>query len=287
MKVKPGFTFIATSVISLMMLHGCTSNPIGDDDIFSGNRKLGGKIELNALNNNSNPEGVYLWLDGLNIGTKTDAQGEFEIILPPPGTQASGGISGIFNLYFYMANFKLDSISVAISDGRFVYSEGEINNRGELNRPKSLFQLLNINTIIMPDTVQIDSAGPISARFFIRALNKPVTVFFPKAVGDILGPIILKNKNTGEIFIRQSTIAGIPLDDTITITNVEIERIVLFGFSPGELPKGSYEVVPYLLVRQDHIPEGLIESIGEDVEELGPNYIKIPFLREGGQLEIE
>jgi hypothetical protein len=47
-----------------------------------------------------------------------------------------------------------------------------------------------------------------------------------------------------------------------------------------------YEVIPYLWIERGELPPGLLTSLGPNVLALGPDYLKIPFRREGGRLEV-
>ena len=59
-----------------------------------------------------------------------------------------------------------------------------------------------------------------------------------------------------------------------------------FNLILNPLPPGKYEVIPYLFISHETIPEGLIESIGSNVKKLHPDYLKIPFKRVGGEFEV-
>ncbi|MGH7453286.1 MAG: hypothetical protein ACRENG_18195, partial [bacterium] len=88
---------------SLAVLSGCTSNPFGNDKISSEKRKVSGTV---GLADQANAKDIYVWLAGFNVSTYTNEQGGFEINLPPkPAQSANGAVSGIFSLYFYMANY--------------------------------------------------------------------------------------------------------------------------------------------------------------------------------------
>ena len=283
MKTKQGVFLIISACVLLFISFGCVSNPFGDDEISGGNRKLSGRVQLS---DQLKPQGVYVWLEGLNIGTRTDENGGFEIIFPPPASQSSGGVSGVFNLLFYMANFNLVSKPVSINNGLFVYAQGEINKSGEFVSPIFLFQSLSIETIMAPSTMRSDSGGEISARVFLKASRDSVDVFFPRMVGEFLAPLIFHNLDTDEVFIIQCILAGIELSDYLSIYTTPYERIYLAALSPGILTVGKYEVISYLFLANDQVPEALLKSLGEDIETLGANYLKIPFLRQGGQFQV-
>ena len=142
-------------LLSTFIFFACTGNPFSDDEISPGNRQISGKVEVSG---NQNPEGVYVWLEGFNIGTRTDEQGCFQLTLPMPASQGGSaeGVAGAFNLYYYVANFNLESTRVLTRNGSFVYSQGDINSKGELNNPKFLFQNLQIRTRVTPSSLSSD-----------------------------------------------------------------------------------------------------------------------------------
>ena len=113
----------------------------------------------------------------------------------------------------------------------------------------------------------------------LQAILGEVTVEFPIAVGNLISPVIFRNVNTDEVFILESTIAGLSVGDFLTLGVDPVSRFLIIGLRSHHLSKGEYEVIPYLLINQP-LPEGLLESLGENVEELGPNYLKMPILRE-------
>jgi hypothetical protein len=285
MKAARSLEDIVAFVIAFSGLWGCTSNPFGDDEISGRDRVISGVVQLS---DNLSPKGVYVWLEGFNVGSRADEQGNFQIVLPPPDSQSSsGGVSGVFNLYFYMANFNLITKPVIVRNGMFVYSQGEIDKNGKFNNPIFLSQTLSINTEMRPAIVPSDTESLISARVTLRAIKDTVAVFFPVTVGQYLAPLIFKNIVTEETFIIQFALGGVELSDFLTVNSDPRTRLFVTGLSPGDLSIGTYEVIPYLFVKDDNVPQELINSIGERVEELGPDYLLLPFLRDGGEFEVK
>lgn len=274
-------------MICVTFLYGCAKNPFGGNEISLENRQIRGKVRLS---NNMKPKGVYVWLEGFNIGTRTDEQGNFQITLPQPESQGNPrGVTGAFNIYYFVANFNLDSTRVFTQNGFFVYDQGEINSNGELNNPKFLFQNLSITTSITPSSVSsvdFESVGDGGA-FIVRvdvtlqAIVDTVVVFFPALVNDTYGPLIFRDIDTDEIFILPSAISGLVESDLDTIDSVPITRTMAVKMTPADLPEGEYEVIPYLLLKSQGVPHLLIESLGENVEALGRSYLNMPFRREG------
>jgi hypothetical protein len=284
---RPAANLVLT--ISLSILYGCTSNPFGENEISLTNRQIRGKVELS---NNMSAEGVYVWLEGFDIGTRTDAEGNFQITLPVPASQSNPeGVTGAFNIYYFVANFNLTSTQVFTQNGLFVYSKGEINSNGELANPKFLIQNLQIKTKVQPRSITFSDIDPsqqnptiiVRVDVTLQAIADTVIVFFPGLVNDTFGPLVFRNITTNEVLIRQSTIAGLVESDLDTIDQVPITRTMAMELGPTTVPPGEYEIIPYLLVKNEDIPTQLINSLGDDVEKLGSSYLNIPFRREGNE----
>lgn len=268
-----------------LIMSRCTSNPIGEDEISFGKRELKGEVRLG---NNANPEGVFVWLEGFDFDTTTDADGRFSFVLPPPAAQPGGGLSGGFRLYFYMANYKLDSVSVFVRNGEFLYSTDNINSAGELALPRHLVQILNIRSIMFPDSVRRDETISIIVKFqFSTTRSDTALVYMPGVVNGFLNPILFHNRDTDETLIFSSTNAGHSSGDTLKVTNngpVELIRVV--NAAVQDFPVGTYEAVPFLFVLQDGIPRELANNIRVDIRALGPDYLDIPFVRQHGLMTV-
>lgn len=269
----------------LLCSYGCTENPIGEDAITGGARQIRGQVRLS---NDLSPENVYVWLEGFNLGTRTDAQGNFQLTLPIMGSQGnSNGVSGAFNIFYFLENFRLERTPVFVRDGTFLYSVGEVNSEGRLNRPKFLSRKLEVETRVQPESASISALRASKALLridvYLQAVNNSVIVFFPGIVGDTRGPLFFRNMATDEIFIKPSAVVELVQSAVDTIDSAPARRTMIIELTPDLLPPGKYEVLPYLLVRDVSVPPQLIESLGLDVESLGPEYLYLPMKREGNR----
>ena len=59
-----------------------------------------------------------------------------------------------------------------------------------------------------------------------------------------------------------------------------------FKLNAVNLPTGDYEIIPYFLIEDKETPIALFESFGAGIDELGPNYLKLPMRRNGGSFKI-
>jgi hypothetical protein len=270
-------------VICLCIFFECTKHPFGANTISPPNRQIRGEV---VLSDRSSSEGVYVWLESFDIGSFTDGRGRFEISLPVPALQGlSGGADGAYNLYFFVANYKLSSAKVAVHNGAFLYSYGDFNGNGDMNWVMSMLKLLQIRTTVEPDSVASDFEGPIFVEVGLRAVFDSVTVLVPKIIGGYTGALLFHRIETGDVYIDLPD-TGEGTQTVITIGSEEYIIRMLINIDRGDFPAGQYEVVPYIWIEQKELPEGLIASLSPNAEKLGADYLKIPFKREGGRFLI-
>lgn len=284
---------IAVSALSTLMLVGCTSSPVGDDEISLGARQLRGSI---VLDDGKSPEGGYVWLEGFNLGDYTDADGKFEVTLPPVASQGTpGGVTGVFKLYAYIANYTLASTQVRTLNGLLLFGQDNITEKGELNAPIRMQNFLRVTTAVRPavasiatgDTVKVQvtllrpplyQGGAITARLLKLCVhgNCPPETF---------GAILVRNVQSGEIIVIQNP--GATSRDLIPVESAPIVRTMAFLPAEASLPPGEYEAIPFLLLEHgEAVPLNLIQSIGANVFEFGRDYLRIPFRRDGGGFTV-
>lgn len=278
MKNKFFFVLLHAALLSLL---GCLENPFGDDEISGGTRSVRGVVRLN---NNASPQGAYVWLEGFNLGTQANAQGEFTLTLPPAASQG-GGASGAFQMYFFLANYEISSSSVVTRNGAFLYDQGEINKSGELRNAKVLRQFLRISTQVSPSTVPANYNGLISVETTFEATIDTATAVFPNTVAGLLGAVLARRVDTNEAFIYQA-VPNASNVESQRFTRAPAKRGMTMNFTTAPLPPGDYEIIPYVLVRHQVVPSLLLASLGGGAEQLGPGYLNLPMKREGGQFKV-
>lgn len=266
----------------------CTSSPFGQNEISEGRREMTGSV---LLSEPRNLEDIYVWMEEFNISSRTDENGEFSLTLPPPSSQSQGGgVNGVFDLYFYIANYYLRKTEVLVRDGEFLYGEASLNADGELLAPEVLTEFLLIRTTITPTITTLDCSpnppGPSTppcdtmlVRLTLQATKgDSVPVVFPGSPSG-LGGVVLKNVDTEEAF----TIAAIPgsqSQHTVGVEEQPVTRVMTFNLRENPIPRGTYEVIPYFLIRFEDIPQGLKASLGPAAEQLDVAFLRIPFRRQ-------
>ncbi|MFQ5629383.1 MAG: hypothetical protein ACE5I1_11530 [bacterium] len=271
------------SFFAFVLLTGCLNNPFGSSEISGEKREIKGSV---ALRDGANPERVYIWLEGFQIGIFSGSAGEFTIKLPPKGNQGSPtGTDGLLRLYFYLANYKLTTRQVIVNNSEFVYNRADVNKNGDLAGTTQMRRFLRISTSLSPPVIQQNYNGNIEMATTLEAFDDSVTVIFPNAIGDQLGAVLLKNIDTGEVIIYEA-IPGYRSRDKQVIGQFPKTRKMAFNLLLKPLLPGKYEVVPYLLISHEPIPESLIESLKAKPEILSQDYLNLPFRRDGDILEV-
>jgi hypothetical protein len=282
------FFFLAATagfwLIQVMLLQSCTESPF-EGGIAPEPKQITGQVDL--VDTNNDEKGIYVWLSGLKIGAYTDSTGAFKLEMPK---NAGRDLSGVFTLYFYVANYGLRTATVAVREGKFLYGAGDIDSKGRIKEVVKLFKILNIQTIVVPSQVPHDYKGPIDLLTTLQAVDDTVLVVFPKSVGGLLGGMFFRHLGTGEIYID---IADVDANtrDVVAIGREPRSRRQIFeingsNFRALVLPVGEYIVVPFFLIEQEGLPPELIESFGEKADDLTPNFLKIPFRRNEARFKV-
>lgn len=284
MRAARGFMIVFFCVIFLSVFFSCSESPFSTENISERSREIRGRLRLSDT---MSYEGIYVWLEVFNIGTFTDSEGSFQITLPPPAAQDGlGGTNGVCNLFFYVANYKLSSATSVVLNGEFLYSRGDFDSNGELIGTRSLRKLVYIKTVVEPNIITADYQGKLSVKVALRAISDSVKIMFPKLIGASSGAILLRRLETGDIFVDVPGSSSYFKDVVILGPEEEVVFQMVFDLDRTALPEGQYEAIPFFLIEQENISEELLRSLGPNATELGPDFLKIPFRREGGYFSV-
>lgn len=259
----------------------CTSNPIFDDKINNKEKlSVEGQVFLNGDGDNS---GVYVWFDGLNYSVYTDSTGFYKFELPPANLQPGGGISGIFKIYYYVNNYKIDSASTLIINGEFQYGNGNIEPDGTI-RPKVLKKLLEIETILIPDRISNISKDTLDIRINLNPLVDTLIVFsLQRASGQTSCIFIIQKDDPPEKSILLQGAGTYLTSQTLTVTT---EWRILYVFPVGFFSLGEYDFIPYIIIEQEGVPKGLLDSIDPNLQNFSYEYLKTPTKQSFGKLVV-
>ncbi|MGH7453117.1 MAG: hypothetical protein ACRENG_17340 [bacterium] len=281
MKDTKSFCLALLVALCTALLSGCTDNPFFKDKVSGGTTAVRGSVQLA---DGQTPEGVFVWLDGFNNSARCDAAGRFLLNLPPQS--ASAGINGTFQLYFYVANYQLNSAQVVVRNGEFAYDQADINKKGELISTPVLQKFIRIFTRVEPSMINQNFEGRLLMTVTLEAIGDTVTVKFPGLFTEFLAKAILKKAGADEIMLLLSNAFGAASSDLQIVGSIPYSRSIAFDIARGSISPGDYELIPYLLIKHETIPPKLIQGLGSNVEAFGKEYLKIPFRREGGSLKV-
>lgn len=279
--VKSKFFSFVSLMLALVFASGCTHNPFGGDDEISAKRTVGGQVNLEQSENSG---GLYIWLEGIDTGTFTDGEGNFQLTLPPPASQPGGGFTGTANLYFYMANFRMDTTKLILRNGEFLYSQGEIDEKGNFRQTRTMNKLMSINTSLSPASIDTAFSGNIRATITIDVWDSQIELQTIKSDFQYFAIAAVEKQNADPPFVR-SFITGAIKTDT-TLSRGRHIFVSDYFYQSNFLPPGEYILMPYMWINQDNIPPGLIESLDAPYARYNESYVNLPFQHDGGKLEV-
>lgn len=264
--------------------NSCTESPF-EGDIGKEPKQITGLVDLADTFNDE--KGVYVWLSGLNLGTYTDSLGAFKLEMPK---NVSRDFSGVFTLYFYVANYRLNRATVVVREGKFLYGAGDLTPDGRIKDVVKMFKILDIKTIVDPPSVPSSYSGPIDVQTTLQATLDTVSVVFPKSVGGLLGGMFFRHLQSGQIYIDIADV-GANTRDVVLVGREPKSRRQIFELNGANyrdlfLPVGEYIVIPFFLIQQDDVPQELFNSFGEKADDLTPNFLKVPFRRDEARFQI-
>ena len=269
----------------------CTKSPFGDDDLGGSNvagalRNIQGNV---SLNDGSDPENVYVWMEVFEISNYTDEKGHFSLTLPNKANYGgSEGISGFYDVYFYIANYILDSAQVIVNENEFLYGAGDISTDGSLS-PLVMRKYVDIKTTLDPPTISTDYDTVITVNIELKAKIDFALVHFPGATF-LSGLIFVKNRDSNDYYSYwASLMMHLPYwsEDWIAVEKERPAKITMqFTLKNQPLQTGRYEIIPYFFTFHDRFQEDFMEKVFPNSSSLDSNFFNIPMKREGGYLEV-
>ncbi|MBC8185537.1 hypothetical protein H8E88_31000 [candidate division KSB1 bacterium] len=298
-KIIKQFSFL----LAIVTFFNCTNNPFDNDEVSTRGQKIKGTV---ALDDNASPNNVYVWLSGVEVGTFTDADGKFDLRLPTSNAQSGGGISGHFFLYFYVANYSLDSVSVAIRKGVVQTGQGGINDNGELEKTIRLKKLLNVyisasptsfpyfteNSSIIQEYCDIYTGfeEPFVVLVDLTSLSNSLFIKFPNTTTGPASILFLENIKPDQQFTKRIAVSETIINSSLVSQELNKEFrswIGSFKLEADMLPPGQYRIIPYFFVQQNIVPQALMESLYLSNNTPGLDFVNIPMKHNSIILEIK
>lgn len=270
-------------IINILFFIACTENPFFEDKIeLQDNNVINGKVNLGF---GVTPSDVYIWLEGFNLSDWTDDDGNFSIELPPSETQPGDGLSGIYKLYVYIANYQFRQYDLLLLNGEFEYNTSTLDANGNFKETIILTKILDISTTIEPDIIQTTTKDTIN--FIVR---------FESLVDSVKVRTHYNRWNTPSslVFLKMD----LPIEEAIliqgspaTLLTATIKEIefwpTAFVFSSYFFSEGVYQVMPYIQIVQQGLPDELLLSIDENIFDIDYHYLNWPIKQQTGVLTVE
>lgn len=277
---------LASCLVLQICVWNCTDNPFFKDTIMP--PSIRGRV---ILNDGTTPDRVYVWFKQLNLFTHTDKEGNYLLTIPETLHQPLGGLHGKFPVYFFMSNYRIDSVEVDFVNGWLLEEDAQPDI--------CLDKILNIRTQFSSSVVSVSDLDSLVVHFYARSMlyliavdacfnilknseEDPEFIFmggFLKSVDtqqDSVFPFLLEYPFPGQ----KNVMFRVPMWED------ELPSFV-FMDTAGTVPPGEYEVIPYLRIRHEDIPMGLWNQFGENATRFHPDFTNIPMKIKNNRIRLE
>ena len=276
--------------IILLTLISCTENPFGGEKKMA-NRTISGHVKLDKVDfyPGGYHNGVLVWSEGLGLQTTTDIDGSFELTLPASSESSSGAITdGDYTLQFFIGNYKLSSVTITFAAGQVVNDEKVINLEGELRRDITLTRLAGVHTNVYPPIITSGFDSDVITKVHITPDKTDIYFHLRKLVTrdfSIYTGLLIREADSKKLAYTVDIDTASSMKEYIDRPSQTLDFV--FNYTDVNLPSGIYEVIPYLVLDRDDIPETILKTLGSGYDSFSQNYFKYPFYRTGGELVIE
>ncbi|MBT3180495.1 MAG: hypothetical protein HOB40_07225 [Candidatus Marinimicrobia bacterium] len=258
-------------ILFFLTLFACTNNPFWDDT----NTKQMKLTGVALAENNQTHIPISIWLEEFDIYSRSDSTGRFTFDISNSQT-SSGSFNGGVNLYFYIHNYLLDSVTIYFTNGHFSAEQTDFTPEGELIKTLELKKLLsgemelhfNAASLSNHDTVStsfhLESHESISINTYKFILQSDGSNFYSglyfNSIHDIQKSVIYNfvgiNQDGNTISDQKQNVNYLANDFDLWTYYILSDSL--------HLSSGVYEVYPYINIKQEAIPEGLISHLGGD-----------------------
>ena len=274
----------------LLTLISCTENPFGGEKKMA-NRTISGRVKLDKVDfyPSGYHHGVLVWSEGLGLQATTDIDGSFELTLPASSESSSGAITdGDYTLQFFIGNYKLSSVTITFAAGQVVNDEKVINLEGELRRDVTLTRLAGVHTNVYPPIITSGFDSDVITKVQITPDKTDIHFHLRKLVTrdfSIYTGLLIREADSKKLAYTVDIDTASIMKEYINRPSQTLEFV--FNYTDVNLPSGIYEVIPYLVLDREDVPEPILKTLGSGYDSFSQNYFKYPFYRTGGELVIE
>ena len=272
----------------LILFSSCTSNPFWED---SASKKINIQGHIDTQSGVSDVP-AFVFVENLNISTYTDTSGFFSIDFPSLEME-DGVFSGAVKVYYYIHNYKIAYSTLYITNGRLTSEQVDFDENGVLINIISLKELASFDLSI--DNIWDRTNGDtLKLSLTINSKNYPFSYFSYVDIQSnprryIPSGVLLKSKTNQAVYYDKNNTDFLQKTDvSLNETKVLDFKVAPNDFSPFIIDdyilleqqlvqSGEHEVLPYIHIIQDDIPDQLFESIGiQNAGIIGESYLKMP-----------
>jgi|GEM_PF-2348826 len=268
-------------VCASLLLSSSCKNPFASDEIGVDTRTISGTVQLSQESDLAN---IYVYLDGLDLGAFTDSKGHFRLTLPSSVSAAGGSVSGVFTLYFFIANFDIQSVQVAIDGGHFLFGQEALDKNGHVSPNPMLIKALTIETWVTPGYRGIATSFAVRTR--LMAIGKSVPTDIPNGTQEFIGGVVIQNLSTKALYTAIQYSAGYLGIYHLDVPPQGRDFALFFDSKDLQLPPGDYRIIPHVLPRYDELAQRIAAHIGIDPTILGAELMQWPMRYTGGYFTV-
>ena len=168
----------------------CSKNPFSESNTSIPNRtEIAGKVKLN---DDSSPEKIFVWLEGFDISTNTNSDGNFKLELSDLAINQNG-LNGLYKIYYYVANYKIKTSSITIVNGKIKRNKGDVDKHGNIKNTIILEKLVDIKTTIEPSVIQVTDSMRLELTVSLKLNVHDLQIETSKSTAGYLTAMIFLN----------------------------------------------------------------------------------------------
>ena len=278
------------SLFTLFIFFSCTENPFGGDKKIA-DKTISGYVKLEQVE--YYPKGfhggVFVWSKDLGLQAKTNIDGSFEFVLPAANDPSSGAIvDGDYDIHFFLGNYKISKVTITFARGQVVKDDKVINSGGELRKEVLMARELGVHSTVSPERISSNFDNPINVMVTITPDRTDLFCDMKKIEnrsGVTFTGLLIKDIVTNQLIYTVDNDSASTMREYIDRPTQKIE--IGFDYMGLNLPKGTYEIIPYMVLERNDIPNHLLQALGPDIYRFSEEYLNYPFYRTGGKFVIE
>ncbi len=274
---------LAASLGTILLIAGCTGNPLFEDDGIVDRNTIRGKV---VLSDGASPFGAYVWLEFLSLGTRVDSSGNFELNLSAASGPASKA-EGPYHLYFFVANYNLDSAVVVFRDGKLLPGKGDVAEDGSLRHTITLRKFLDIEVRVAPPTIPTNYKDSL----FVAVVLQPhtgqdsITVELPGLLPEGVAQVLFVHLRDDSVEVMATDRYAITGSSNYHLVQYHpLTLTLLLPWPTDRYAPGGYRFLPHVRIHHQPLPKGMLKSLS--VKHTIMDMLRIPYKVSGGRLQV-